>query len=174
VRVSLIVAADEHDTIGRGGALAWHIPEDLRRFKAITTGHIVVSGRKTHDSIVARLGHPLPERSTIVVTRQAHPPDESDEGSVVYQPDVVSALAEARAQAQARGDEEVFVIGGAQIYTATLPYVCRVYLTRVHDTVAGDARMPEGWLEPFDLVHSEPRDGFTFQTYDRILHEGHR
>jgi dihydrofolate reductase len=166
--VCIIVAADEHDTIGRAGTLPWHIPEDLRRFKATTTGHIVIAGRKTHDSIVARLGHPLPERYTIVVTRQADIPDEE---SVCYQPDVASALAKARAMAQpdaqTRGEEEVFVIGGAQIYAAALPYVRRVYLTRVHDIAAGDARMPEGWLEPFELVRSEPHDGFTFQTYDR-------
>lgn len=164
MKVSLIVAADEHDTIGLGGALPWHIPEDLKHFKETTTGHVVIAGRKTHESIVARLGRSLPDRSTIVVTRQADLPDED---GVSYQPDVVSALEMALAMARASGDDEVLVIGGAEIYAAALPYVDRVYLTRVHDTVRGDAWMPDGWLEPFGLIHREPRDGFTFLTYDR-------
>lgn len=161
MRVSLIVAADENDTIGRDGGLPWHLPEDLKRFKATTTGHVVIAGRKTHDSIVGRLGHALPGRITIVVTRQ---PRRHDEEGVIYRPDVISALQTAT---ERESRDEIFVIGGSQIYAAALPYVQRIYLTRVHDEVQGDTRMPDRWLEPFELMDSEKHAGYSFQTYDR-------
>ncbi len=166
VVTSLIVAADENDTIGRGGALPWHLPEDLKRFKRLTFGHAVVAGRKTHDSIVDRLGHPLPDRLTVVVTRHA---GRSGGPGVIYQPDVDSALDAARTIETFAGGDEVFVIGGAEIYAQALPQVTRVHLTRVHDTIQGDARMPAGWLEAFDLYAEEAHatSGFTFQTYER-------
>jgi dihydrofolate reductase/diadenosine tetraphosphate (Ap4A) HIT family hydrolase len=161
MRLSLIVAADEHDTIGRDGALPWHLPEDLKRFKRLTVGHVVIAGRLTHDSIVARLGRPLPDRTTIVVTRQTSLP--AVEG-VVYVPDLATALERALALA---GDGEVFVIGGAQIYEAALPLVQTIHLTRVHGRFDGDTALPAGWLAPFELADSEDHDGYAFQTYQR-------
>lgn len=165
MRVSLVVAAAENDVIGHAGDLPWHLPEDLRRFKRLTDGHCVVAGRRTHESIVDRLGQPLPGRTTVVATRRGR----WDDGRVRYRDSVAAALAEAGVVAAFNRQEEVFVIGGAQVYAAALPSVSRVYLTRVHQVVAGDARMPEGWLSPFALVGDEPATtgGYTFQTYDR-------
>jgi dihydrofolate reductase len=164
VTTSLIVAADEDDVIGRDGGLPWHLPEDLRRFRQLTTGHVVVAGRLTHESIVARLGHPLPGRFTVVVTtRDVAGP------RAVAQPDPEAALALARGIGEFAGRDEVFVIGGAQIYAALLPAVDRVHLTRVHSRTPGDTVMPPGWLSPFALVADEPdpRGRFSFRLYER-------
>ena len=173
VRTSLIVAADENDVIGRGGGLPWHLPEDLRRFKHLTTGHVVVAGRRTHESIVARLGHPLPGRLMVVVTRQR---GLRSHDTVIYQPDVASALAAARAIESFAGGDEIFVIGGAEIYVQALPETGLVRLTRVHDKVVGDVGLPAGWLEGFELIdqqepgyaEEDPEDvRFTFLAYRR-------
>jgi ATP adenylyltransferase len=160
MRLSLIVAADEQDTIGRDGSLPWQLSEDLQRFQRLTTGHVVVAGRLTHDSIVARLGRPLPNRTTLVVSRQARP----NEPGVEYVPDVATALERALELA---GQDEVFVIGGAQIYEAALPLVQTVHLTRVRGVFDGDTVMPAGWLTPFELASSEDRGEFAWQTYQR-------
>lgn len=160
---ALIVAADEDDVIGRDGALPWHLTKDLRRFKQLTDGHAVVAGRRTHESIVARLGHPLPGRYTVVVTRDC-PPDEAE---VAFRPDIDSALH--TAAVTDRG--EVFVIGGAQIYAQTLPLIDRIYLTRVHANVGGDTVMPAGWLSGFAVTArdrvTDDELPFSFLTYDR-------
>jgi dihydrofolate reductase len=166
VRTSLIVAADEADVIGVAGGLPWHLPDDLRRFKRLTLGHAVVAGRRTHESILVRIRRPLPGRFTVVVTRRSHP----GHGSVVFQPDVASALDVARGIEEFAGREEVFVIGGAEVYAQTLDEVDRVYLTRVHQRTGGDAAMPSGWLTPFSLVEREdhaPDGQFSFLTYER-------
>jgi dihydrofolate reductase/diadenosine tetraphosphate (Ap4A) HIT family hydrolase len=161
VRLSLIVAADEQDIIGRDGALPWHLPDDLKRFRQLTTAHVVIAGRLTHDSIVARLGRPLPDRTTLVVTRQ--PSVEPAEG-VEFVPDLATALERALDLA---GDGEVFVIGGAQIYEATLPLVQTVHLTRVRGAFDGDVALPAGWLTPFELAERDDRGEFAFETYQR-------
>jgi dihydrofolate reductase len=164
-RLVLIVAADEGDVIGAGGRLPWHLPADLQRFKRLTVGHVVVAGRRNHESIVEHLGHPLPGRITVVATRRS---DLRSQGTVIYQPDVPSALAVARAVEQFAGGDTVFVIGGAEIYAACLPEVDAVYLTRVHDRHAGDVVMPAGWLDGFELVDKEqPEPAFSYLTYRR-------
>jgi dihydrofolate reductase len=162
---ALIVAADEGDVIGAEGRLPWHLPEDLRRFKRLTTGHTVVVGRRTHESIVERLGHPLPDRITVVVTRRPR----VGHDTVIYQPDLPTALAVARAAEAHTGGDTVFIIGGAEIYAAALPEVDLVYLTRVHDRHAGDVVMPAGWLDGFELADREqqPDARFTHLTYRR-------
>jgi dihydrofolate reductase len=173
VRTSLIVAADEHDVIGRDDRLPWHLPEDLRHFRRLTAGNVVVTGRRTQESIVARLGRPLPERVTIVLSRD---PAARSHDSVVYQPDLAAGLAAARAVTAFAGRAEFFVIGGAEVYARALAEVDRVYLTRVHDVVAGDSRLPVGWLHGFALVdrcepgYAEEDPGavrFTFEMYER-------
>src|SRR5262249_54551639 len=150
-RISLIVAATDDEVIGRDGDLPWYLPTDLRRFKALTTGHVVVTGRKNHASIVRRLGGPLPGRISVVVTRELR----AGEGPGIYQPSVAAALAVARAVEGFAGRDEVFVIGGAQVYAEALPSVDRIYLTRVHAAVDGDTRMPAGWLGGFRLVSKD-------------------
>ena len=159
--ISLIVAASENDVIGRDGALPWRLPKDARRFRALTTGHVVVMGRVTHDSIVAALGRPLPDRASIVVTRAGpqasrQPSPARARGSACTRAgSLESALDLAKNIATSAGDEELFVVGGVSIYRDTLPLADRVYLTRVHHVVEGDRSMPSGWLAGFDLVRSE-------------------
>jgi dihydrofolate reductase len=127
-RVSIVVATDERGAIGRDGQLPWRLPDDLKRFKALTLGKPVVMGRKTWDSI----GKPLPGRLNIVVTRQ--------EGLALPGATVVHSLGDALAQA---GDAaEVCVIGGAEIYALALPLADTVHLTRVHAIVAADTYFP--------------------------------
>jgi dihydrofolate reductase/diadenosine tetraphosphate (Ap4A) HIT family hydrolase len=171
VRISLLVAADELDTIGRDGALPWYLPDDLKRFKRFTTGHVVVAGRLTQDSIVARLGGPLPGRTTVVVTRQA---GLVEDDHVRYANDVPAALALARELEAAAGGDEVFVIGGARIYGQVLPQAETVYLTRVHREVEGDTHLPAGWLAAFDRVAAEDHGEYSFETYQRrtLYYEG--
>jgi dihydrofolate reductase len=163
MRVSMIVAATADEVIGHDDDLPWHLPDDLRRFKALTSGHVVVVGRKTHESIVKRLGRPLPGRISVVVTRDPRPGD----GPVIYQPTAAAALSVARAIEEFAGRDEVFVIGGAQVYAEALPGVDRVYLTRVQLDIDGDTRMPAGWLDGFALVDEEKRDGYSWETYER-------
>jgi dihydrofolate reductase len=126
--VSLVVAADERGGIGRAGGLPWHLPEDLKRFKALTLGKPIVMGRRTWDSI----GRPLPGRRSIVVTRQR--------GLVLPGAETANSLEEAL---QLAGDvPEVCVIGGAELYRAALPVADRIHLTRVHATVEADTFLP--------------------------------
>lgn len=159
--VSLIVAAARNDVIGRDGTLPWHLPDDLKRFRALTTGHHVIMGRATHESI----GRPLPGRTNVVLTRS---PSYTAEGCTV-----VHALGEALSAARAAGEEEAFVIGGARVYEAALPRADRVYLTRVDAEVRGDVRLPPlgpGWTEiareerPADARHEH---AFAFTVLER-------
>jgi dihydrofolate reductase len=159
VRISLIVAVAENGVIGRDGDLPWRIPADLKFFKDTTTGHPIVMGRKTHQSI----GRALPGRTNIVVTRD--PEFSGDDIAVVG--DLDSALA-------AAGEaDEVMVIGGAQIYAMALPRAKRIYLTEVHITADGDTRFPELdrgiWSETARVDHPAEDDipAFSFVTLER-------
>lgn len=125
--LSLIAAVAENGVIGDRNRLLWHISEDLRRFRALTTGHPVIMGRKTCES----LGRPLPNRTNVVITR--HP-------LAIVGCMVVHSLEEALTRFPA--DEELFIIGGAQIYAAALPIADRFYLTRVGHAYEGDTRFP--------------------------------
>jgi dihydrofolate reductase len=128
-RVSLIVAMAADRVIGVDNALPWRLPDDLKRFKAVTLGKPVLMGRRTFESI----GRPLPGRLNIVLTRN---PDFRVAG-VVAVPSWAAAL-------QAAGDApELMVIGGALLYTQALPLAQRIYLTEVHAQVPGDAQFPE-------------------------------
>lgn len=159
MRISLIVAVAENGVIGRDGDLPWRIAADLKFFKETTTGHPIVMGRKTHQSI----GRALPGRTNIVITRD---PDFAGDDIVVVG-DLEAALA-------AAGDAgEVMVIGGAQIYELALPRADRVYLTEVHIAADGDTRFPDLdrglWRETARVDH--PADGgtpaFSFVTLER-------
>ena len=134
--VSIVVATDEHGGIGLRDSLPWRLPEDLRRFKALTLGSPIIMGRKTSDSI----GRPLPGRQNIVVSRRS--------GLAVEGCTVVDSLDAALAAAAPA--PEVFVIGGAEIYRLALPIADIVYQTRVHATVGADTFFP-----PFDLADWE-------------------
>jgi len=116
--ISLVVAAAENEVIGRDGALPWYLPADLRRFRELTTGHVVVMGRLTYESIIARLGHPLDGRTSVVISSTL--PDPADE-RVVVSGSVESALAQAARLATGAGGGELFVAGGESVYRQTLP-----------------------------------------------------
>ena len=131
-RIALVVAMAENRTIGKGGTLPWRIPEDMKWFREITMGKPCIMGRKTWESLPKR---PLPARTNIVVTRDRF---YGAEGAVV-----VASLDEAIAAAALERREEIIVIGGAQIYAEALPRADRIYLTRVHAAVDGDAFFPE-------------------------------
>jgi dihydrofolate reductase len=149
---SIIVAAAVNEVIGADGALPWHLPDDMRRFRALTTGHVVVMGRLTHESILRSLGHPLANRTSIVISRTRR---EADDDHVLFATSLESALAAAASIGALAGSDEFFVIGGESVYRQALPSVDRIYLTRVHESVAGDRRMPEGWLTGFELLSQE-------------------
>jgi dihydrofolate reductase len=141
--IALIVAMAENGIIGRSGQLPWRLPTDLKHFRRLTLGKPLVMGRKTYQSI----GRPLDGRDNIVVTRQA---DFRVPGAHV----VVSledALALGRMLAEGRGADEVMVIGGEEIFRATLPEADRIYLTLVHASPPGDTRFtladPGQWRE---------------------------
>lgn len=176
--VSLIVAATDGEVIGDRDDLPWVLPEDLPRFKRLTLGHTVVVGRVTQESIVRRLGKPLPGRQTVVVSRspapEAGPPpgrsvEAVPEAGPPRAPSVEAALDLAQ---RLETGGEVFVIGGAQVYVAALPWIRRVYLTRVHADIPGDTALPAGWLDGFTLVAEEPGPAgpipFTWLTYERV------
>lgn len=128
--VSIIVAiAGKKRVIGKKGALPWHIPEELKRFKEITMGHPIIMGRITHESI----GKALPGRTNIVITTH---PDYQAEGCIV-----VHSLDDALRQAQ--GADECFVIGGGQIYSEALPLADKLYLTYIDKEIEGDVFFPD-------------------------------
>lgn len=150
--VSLVVAAAENDVIGDDRRIPWRLPADMRRFARLTRGHAVVMGRVTYDSIVDKLGHPLPGRRSIVISQRPGAPVESV--TWVVSPDAAADAAESFRRAQEQQDW--FVIGGATVYQQMLARVDAIHLTRVHAHVAGDTALPPGWLDGFSLVTSEP------------------
>jgi dihydrofolate reductase len=134
--LSLALARADNGVIGRAGGLPWRIPDDMRRFKALTLGKPCIMGRKTWDSLPRK---PLPGRTNIVVTR--------DESFRAEDAVVVRSLDDAIAQAEQENSEEIMVIGGAEIYRAALPLANRIHLTEVHGAFDGDVVMP-----PFDAA----------------------
>lgn len=130
-RIALVVAMARSGVIGRDGALPWHLPDDLRRFKALTLGKPILMGRRTWESI----GRPLPGRTNLVLTRDP-----------AFRAEGATAVASLEAAlAAAAGQEELMVIGGAQVYALAAPLASRVHLTAVDAEVSGDTRLP-----PFD------------------------
>ena len=159
--VSIIVAIAQNGTIGDKNSLLWHIKEDMRFFRTTTSGHAVIMGRKTFESLGSK---PLPKRTNIVITRQ----DVEFEGAL-------TAHSLEEAVAMAAGDEEIFVIGGAQIYAEALKLADRMYITRVERDYEGDTAFPEIDFSQWRLVGNERYERgeeyespFAFQTYDRI------
>lgn len=159
--ISLIVAVAENGVIGCDGDLPWRLSDDLQRFKALTTGKPIIMGRKTYESI----GRPLPNRTNIVITRNA---DFVAEGcSVVSTPELaLAAAAEAK---------ETMIIGGGVIYDLFIDKATRLYITRVHATVDGDTFFPTIdpmiWrLDEHETKSSDERNDFAFdfEVYNRI------
>jgi dihydrofolate reductase len=159
--IALIYAQSENGVIGRDNDLPWHLPEDLKHFKRLTTGHTIVMGRKTFDSI----GRALPNRRSVIMTRQ---PDFAAEGC-----DVVGSWEEALEAT--RNEPLVFVIGGAGVFQVAMPQAERVHRTMVHATIPGDVVLEDLNPAEWDLVSSEEFEAderhahnLSFQILDRI------
>jgi dihydrofolate reductase len=137
--ISLLVAMDQKRGIGIKNRLPWHLSADLKRFKSLTMGHHLIMGRKTYESI----GKPLPGRATIIVT---HNPDFRAEGCLIS-----NSLDDALTLAKTRGEREVFIIGGGDVFSQTLALADRLYITQLNASVEADAFFPcydEGqWAE---------------------------
>lgn len=161
--ISLIVAVSENNCIGSNNQMPWHLPEDLRRFRSLTAEHAVIMGRKTYEAI----GRPLPQRHNIIVSRN----------SVLNLDgcDICGSLDEALKLESHQDPDEVFIIGGAEIYRQALPLAKKLYLTRIHKIVDGDTFFPEIDWSQWALIetpqHSKnPANGLlcTFLTYQNI------
>ena len=152
--VVLVAAVADNGVIGVDGELPWHLPEDLAHFKRVTTGHTVVMGRKTFESI----GRPLPRRTNVVVSRQ---PGWSAEGVLA-----AGSLEEALHLAE-KHDGDAMVIGGAQIYALALPLADRQVLTEVHQSPDGDAVYPPFDRAEWHETQREAHDGYDFVWLER-------
>lgn len=159
--LTLIVAAGEHNVIGKDNKLIWHLSDDLKRFKGLTSDHCIIMGRKTYESFAK----PLPNRTHIVITRQRS--YKVPDGVIV-----VHSLEEGLKAAQ--NDSQPFVIGGGEIYKEAMPYADKIELTRVHENFDGDTFFPKidmsEWKETEKTTH--PKDeqhaySFSFITYQR-------
>jgi dihydrofolate reductase len=126
--ISIVVAIAKNNAIGKNNQLLWHLPADLKHFKQITSGGTIIMGRKTYESI----GKPLPNRRNIIVTRQ---------NIYIEGCEVVNSIG--NALNVCKGDEEVFIIGGAEIYKQAMGITDRIYLTEVHHTFDADTFFPE-------------------------------
>ena len=162
MRITLIAAMSANRVIGRGNALPWHLPADLARFRRRTEGHVVIMGRRTFDSV----GQPLPNRRSIVVTRRHdyHPPGA----------EIAHSLQEAIQRGRETESQEIFILGGAEIYALALPDVDRLELTIVHAEVEGDTFFPECDLTEWRLIEDERHEAddrhahaFSFRIYER-------
>lgn len=157
-RLNIVVAVATNGVIGRDGGLPWHLPADLRHFRAITWGHPIVMGRRTHASI----GRVLPGRLNIVISRD---PGCAADGAIVVR-DLDAALAAAGAV------PEVMIVGGAAVYAGALPRCTRLFLTEVHAAVDGDVRFPDfdrsAWRETAREAHrGEGGYDYSFITLER-------
>jgi dihydrofolate reductase len=162
-RISFIVALGHNRVIGKDNDLLWHLPDDLKRFKKLTLGHPVIMGRKTWQSLPDKV-RPLPGRTNIVVTRfEDYPADGAQ---------VAHSFPEALSLAKdADGADEIFVIGGGELYRAALPFASRLYLTIVDDPTPGTVFFPEYEQDFLSEVEREEHvDGnyrYTWLTLDR-------
>jgi len=156
---TIVVAISENHVIGKDNQLLWHIPADLKHFKDITTGHTVIMGRKTYESV----GKPLPRRRNIIITRQAI----TIEGC-----EVVNSIE--TALSLCKDEAEVFIVGGAEIYKQAISLTDRIYLTIIHKEFEGDSFFPEinasEWKEVFREDHQPDEKNplpYSFITLER-------
>ena len=154
--ISLIFAMDKNNLIGKGNDLPWHYKEDLKYFKNVTSNKTVLMGLNTFYSIYNRLGKPLPNRKNIVATLD--PSFVRDD--VVIINDLIAYLKE-------KHDEEIFIIGGKQIYSLALPYADRLYITHINNEHEGDVYFPTIDYDKYNVIKSEELGDLTFKVYER-------
>ena len=158
--VTIVVAIAENHAIGKDNKLLWYLPNDLKHFKTITTGHTVIMGRKTYESV----GKPLPNRRNIIITRQ----NLTIEGC-----EVVNSIEAALALCTL--ENEVFIVGGAEIYRQAMPLTNRIYLTIVHQEFEADTFFPTIVANEWKEVHREDHQPdnknlipYSFITFERV------
>ncbi len=154
--ISIIVALGQNNLIGNNNELPWNYPEDLHYFKETTTGHKVVMGRNTFESILNRLHKPLPNRENYVVTKNPlwHYPGVT----------VIRDLEKFLKQPQS---DEIFVIGGRSIFETALPYTNRLYITHIRKAYPGNVFFPELDLSQFSLIRQNDQNEISFCVYER-------
>jgi dihydrofolate reductase len=133
-QISIIVAVAENYVIGKNNTLIWHLPADMKYFKEKTTGHCVITGRKNYESIPEKF-RPLPNRTNIVITRQAN---YTASGAII-----IGSIDDAITKAKSIGDSEIFIIGGAEIYKQCMLLADKLYITKIHHSFEGDAYFPQ-------------------------------
>ncbi len=156
--LALIAAVSENGCIGKDGRLPWHIAEDLARFKQLTVGKTVIMGRKTWESLPGQF-RPLPSRQNIVITRRM---DYSFPAGVESYPSIQEAL-------DAHQNEDIFIIGGGEIYQQTIGLADTLYITRVHQEILGDTYFPALDPDEWHLTSQEDHQDFSFLTYRHNL-----
>ncbi|MCR4279084.1 MAG: dihydrofolate reductase [bacterium] len=154
--INLIVAVSRNNVIGKNGELPWNLPEDLKRFRQRTTGHVVLMGRKTWESIPEKY-RPLPKRKNIVITRD----------SAYALPNDVERFTSIDDALQAHQNEIIFIIGGGEIYRQTMEKSDKIFLTRVHTEIQGDIFFPEIEPEQWKEIEREDHEDYSFITYAR-------
>lgn len=162
-KISAIAAMSLNRVIGDDNQLPWHLPADLKHFKTLTSGHPILMGRKTYESI----GRPLPNRTNIIITRNS---DYNAPGCTVVQ-----SIQQAMELAATLNSNEIFIIGGAEVYKQLLPHIERIYLTIVQETFGGDAFFPElnetEWKESNREDHNADENNeyaYTFVVMDKV------
>lgn len=160
--LSIIVATASNNVIGGDNKLLWHISEDLKRFKEITSGNTIIMGRKTFESLPGI----LPNRKHVVITRDKDFKVDSDMVEVIHNLDEVLST-------YAQSENEAFIIGGGQIYKSTLPFAKKLYLTKVKKEFEGDTKFPtineREWKVEFNSEEKiDPKSGLKFEFIDLI------
>ena len=162
--VSAILAAAKNNVIGKDNNIPWHLSADLKYFKKTTLNHHIIMGRKTYSSI----GKALPKRTNIIITRNPY--------FIVSNCIVVHSIDEALEFALENGEEEVFIIGGGEIYKQSMPYLDKIYLTEVDLDIKGDAHFPELDKKEWKVISEDhhPSDeknefAYTFKILERIV-----
>nr|WP_239638856.1 MULTISPECIES: dihydrofolate reductase [Halorubrum] len=162
----LVAAVAENGVIGGDDRMPWHYPADLAHFKRLTTGHPVIVGRKTYEGIADRIGGPLPDRTSVVLTTRQIDDADLPDGAVVAG-GVEEALDRAAADAAERGVDAVYVIGGATVYEAYVERADRMVITEIPERPAGDTRFPEWDADAWTERERETDGDLAFVTYER-------
>ena len=162
--IALIAAVAANGVIGDDGEMPWHLPADLKHFKQTTMGNLVIMGRRTYESIAARIDGPLPGRHNIVLSRSE--PDLH--AGVVVADSIEAAIAEATAVCELDADaDRIFVIGGATVYEQFLARADELVLTELDDAYAGDTEFPEWDTDEWVAIDRDDHEEFAFVTYRR-------
>lgn len=162
MKISIIVAVSENNVIGAKNKLLWHLPDDLKRFKKITTGHCILMGQNTFESI----GKVLPQRTNIILSHAKN--YKVKDATVFNNPDDAIKFAEVQ------GEKELMIIGGGMIYKYFLPFATKIYLTKVHKDYKGDVKFPKINMNEWKIVSSEKHldenPPFEYQILEKLIY----